>query len=77
MKLVAFGHAFDRLHVTAFGIQPEHQARKNRPAINQDRAGSALTQLTAVLGSGQSQDLHATLRATFCAAQKRLRSVRH
>ena len=55
MKLGAFCHAFDRLYFTSFSIETEHQARKNRTAINQHVTGATLTQLAAVLRSGQAE----------------------
>src|SRR6185369_1162922 len=53
MKLGAFCHAFDRLYFTSFSLEPEHQARKNRTTIDQQCTRPALTQLAAVLRSGQ------------------------
>ena len=55
MKVATFSHAFDCLHVTAFGLKPEHQAGEDRLAIDQNCARPTLAQLAAMLGSGQGQ----------------------
>src|SRR5438105_1820953 len=55
MQSSAFGHSFNRGDVAAFSIESQHQTRQNRSAINQDRAGATLTQLTAMLRSRQAE----------------------
>ena len=55
MKCRALSHAFDALNVASFGIQTQHQARKNCASINQHRTSAALSQFATMFGSGQIQ----------------------
>src|SRR5215510_14820330 len=55
MQLRAVRHSLDRLYFSTFGLETKHQAGKNRTAVYQNRARATLTQLTAVLRSGEIQ----------------------
>src|SRR2546425_7031910 len=57
MELPALRHRFDGAHGMAGACQAQHQARQHRHSIEQHGARAALTQLTAVLRSGESQIL--------------------
>jgi hypothetical protein len=68
MQLAAFRHTLDRLYVTVFGVQPEHQAGKDRFPIDQNRARATLTQLAAMLGSGQGKIFAQNFEQVLCGA---------
>src|SRR6185369_14398510 len=57
MKLSAVSHSFNRLHLTTFRIETEHQARKNRTSIDEHRTRATLTELAAVFRTGEIQIL--------------------
>src|SRR6185369_11461582 len=57
MKLGAVSHSFDRLHLTIFSVEAEHQARKNRTPIDEHRARAALAELAAVFCAREIQIL--------------------
>src|SRR5205807_8527486 len=49
MERVRTGEAFDRRHFGVANERGKGQAREDRDAVNEDRAGTALAQLAAVL----------------------------
>ena len=49
------GQAFDGADLAAGGGGGGHQARGDEPAVDLDRAGSALALLAAVLGAGEAE----------------------
>src|SRR4051794_33674195 len=55
MQLRAIRHTFNRFHLAAFSIKPEHQARKDRTPVDEHRTRATLAQFTAVLCSGEIQ----------------------
>src|SRR2546422_1167677 len=57
MQLAALRHRFDGSHGVAGARETQHQARQDRRSIQQHGARAALTQLAAVLRSGESQIL--------------------
>ena len=73
MELPALGHAFDRRHCAAFGVEAKHQTRENRTTINQNRAGSTLAQLTPMLGSGQREVFAQDFQQSLMRRERNLR----
>jgi hypothetical protein len=51
------GHAFNGRDVIAFGFHTEDQTRIDDPAVQDDRAGSAVSVVASFLGSGHAQDI--------------------
>ena len=58
--------------VAAFGVQPEHQAGKDRLPVDQNRAGATLTQLAAMLGSGQREIFTQNFEQRFVRRKRHL-----
>src|SRR5215204_2026297 len=57
MQLRSVGHSFYCFYFSTFGVKAQHQARKNRTPIDEDRARAALAKLTTVLRTGEIQIL--------------------
>ncbi len=55
MKLRAVSHAFDGLDFPVLRFCPEHQAGTYQPAVNDNRAGTAIAGTAAFLGPGQAK----------------------
>src|SRR5207247_9167624 len=55
MESASFSHAFKSRHLTAFRIETEHQAGKNRTPIDQNRASAAFAKFTTMLRSSEIQ----------------------
>src|SRR5438128_238695 len=55
MESTSFSHAFNGRHLTAFRIETEHQAGKNRTPIDQNRASAAFAKFTTMLRSSEIQ----------------------
>jgi hypothetical protein len=55
MKPVTVRHTLDRQNVGAVVTDRKREARIDPPAVDDDRAGAALTAVTALLGAGQIQ----------------------
>src|SRR5229473_521179 len=54
MELAVLGHALDRGDVSTLGLDGEHRAALDRLAVDQDRAGAALTGVAADVGAGEA-----------------------
>src|SRR6478672_10825339 len=57
VELIAVGKALDGLDLRAVGLDGEHRARLDRPAIDVDGAGAALAGVAADVGAGQVEIL--------------------
>ena len=55
MQIIAVHHAFDGGDFTAFTLCGQFQTTEYRLTVDEDRAGSALPQFAAMLGSGEVQ----------------------
>ncbi len=49
------GEALDRRHSPSVAVRAQHEAGQHRLVVEQHRAGTALTELAAVLGAAQVQ----------------------
>src|ERR1051325_9386298 len=53
MKLGTLGHAFDRFYIATFGVESEHETRKNRAPVDEHGASATLAELAAVFRAGE------------------------
>src|SRR5260221_12089015 len=72
MKIAAAGDAFDGGDLAAFGFHTQHQAGGDDAAVEQDRAGAAITVVATLLGAGKRENVAQALEKALAWLAEKL-----